>query len=72
MYLFHRVIEVVFPPVDADSNIDTSEFSVQELLEESVNKNKKKFKQKVGFRDRKVLSLSAITKCIIINIIIIY
>lgn len=70
MYLFYRVIEVVFPPVDADSNVDTTEFPVQEL-EESIDKKKKKPKQKVGFRDRKVSKcFSAITKYIIIIIII--
>jgi hypothetical protein len=40
--------------VDADSNIDTTENPVQEILEETVDKKKKKPKQKVGFRDRKV------------------
>lgn len=50
------VSKTVFPPVDADSNVDTDtvEFPVQEILEESVDKKKKKPKQKVGFRDRKV------------------
>jgi len=48
---------MVFPPVDADSNVDNTEQPVQEILEETVDKKKKKPKQKVGFRDRKVFLL---------------
>jgi hypothetical protein len=44
--------------VDADSNVETNdENPVLETLEEAVDKKKKKPKQKVGFRDRKVLNL---------------
>lgn len=39
---WEKVYEVVFPPVDADSNIDTTESPVQEILEETVDKKKKK------------------------------
>lgn len=46
---------MVFPPVDADSKVDTSENPIQEVLVETVEKKKKPPKQKVGFRDRKVL-----------------
>lgn len=60
--LFCRIIEIVFPPVDADSNVETTdEIPSQEVLEEAVDKKKKKPKQKVGFRDRKVLNLSCVT-----------
>lgn len=41
--------------MDADSHVDTNESPVQDVLEETVDKKKKKPKQKVGFRDRKVL-----------------
>lgn len=55
--LFCSIIEVAFPPVDADSNVETNdENPVLEVLEETIDKKKKKPKQKVGFRDRKVLN----------------
>jgi len=42
--------------VDADSKINASEDNpIETILEETVDKKKKKPKQKVGFRDRKVL-----------------
>jgi len=41
--------------VDADSNVDTTEYPAQEVLEETVDKKKKKPKQKKKNRDRKVL-----------------
>ncbi|XP_025418366.1 calcium uptake protein 1 homolog, mitochondrial [Sipha flava] len=51
-----HIVEVVFPPVDADSNVETNdENPVLETLEEAVDKKKKKPKQKVGFRDRKII-----------------
>lgn len=54
--MFYSIIEVLFPPVDADSNVDTTDDSmVKEMLEETVDRKKKKPKQKIGFRDRKVL-----------------
>lgn len=53
--MFYRIGEKIFPPVDADSHVDTNESPIQEILEETVDKRKKKPKQKVGFRDRKVL-----------------
>lgn len=51
--MFNSIFKNVFPPVDADSNVDNIENPIQEVLE--VDKKKKKQKQKVGFRDRKVL-----------------
>lgn len=42
--------------MDADSNVDNIENPIQEVVEE-VDKKKKKPKQKVGFRDRKVLNI---------------
>lgn len=59
--IFYSIIELLFPPVDADSNVDTTkDNTVTEILEETVDKKKKKPKQKVGFRDRKVLHSSNI------------
>jgi len=58
---------VTFPPVDADSNVDTTENPSDEILEETVDKKKKKPKQIVGFRDRKVFSVSMTNQLIIIT-----
>lgn len=41
--------------MDADSNVDTTEENlVKDVPDEIIDKKKKKEKQKVGFRDRKV------------------
>lgn len=61
LFYFYSIIEVVFPPVDADSNINITEDNpTEEILDETVDKKKKKPKQKVGFRDRKVFNFSFI------------
>ncbi|KAL5245273.1 hypothetical protein ACI65C_012683 [Semiaphis heraclei] len=52
---WEKVIEVTCPPVDADSNVDTTENPTDEILEETVDKTKKKPKQIIGFRDRKII-----------------
>lgn len=56
--------------MDADSNMDTTQSPVQEALEETVDKKKKKPKQKVGFRDRKVFFLNIVLLSEFIIIII--
>lgn len=57
----YSILEVVFPPVDADSNVNITEDNpIEEILDETVDKKKKKPKQKIGFRDRKVFNFSFI------------
>jgi len=46
--------------VDADSNVNITEDNPIEILDETVDKKKKKPKQKIGFRDRKVFNFSFI------------
>ncbi|XP_050543005.1 calcium uptake protein 1 homolog, mitochondrial [Daktulosphaira vitifoliae] len=54
---WEKIYEVIFPPVDADSNVESSENQLddEDILDESVDKKKKNSKEKIGFRDRKII-----------------
>ncbi|XP_050421755.1 calcium uptake protein 1 homolog, mitochondrial [Adelges cooleyi] len=51
------ILEKIFPPVDADSNVESPENPIEDddILDEAVDKKKKKPKVKIGFRDRKII-----------------